>query len=346
VHNQEDVLLIDPKEFEKVIYLDPKVIGDRQVNLMPLWDGLKWHQWISVEGKLMEFFPVDVEQADYVAKGAARETDLWVPFVDLMWQRASWADISPRIITICDDFHNLFTSTAKLRHFHRMREVIGNMVSVTFAATEIEYIAIVARGIFDLVQEVISLLWSNRILLLDETAEKKRKASSLPSTFTKMVLKDKKSARTAAEISSEFYLPSKLAEEYEKHSPFFSQLRDVRDRMVHGLGSTMLLFSTEKGFCVNPKLRPFNTFNVWHEEHFYNSDIASLLPWLSHIVLHTVDACSALMAAFASEIQFPPEIAPGYRVFVRGTNSNAIIELLKSHRGESAWWEDESVKTT
>jgi len=58
---------------------------------------------------------------------------------------------------------------------------------------------------------------------------------------------------------------------------------------------------------------------------------------------HTIDACSALMAAFAKEIEFPPEIAPGYRVFIRNVNNVAAIDLIKSHRGELIWWGESAV---
>ena len=130
--------MINLTEFAKIPYLNSGVIGERVVNLMPLWDGASWHQWIAIEGSLMPIRVAEVEQVDYVAKEAARETDLWVPFVDLMWQRTSFPDVCPLITTICDDFHNLFTSIAKLRHFHRTRTMLGGIVPMTCAATEIE----------------------------------------------------------------------------------------------------------------------------------------------------------------------------------------------------------------
>jgi len=333
--------MISLNEFAKIPYLNPDVIGERVVNLMPLWDGASWHQWLAVEGRLMPLRIMEVEQVDYVAKEAARESDLWVPFLDLMWQRASFPDICPRITTICDDFHNLFTSVAKLRHFHKTREMLGGIVPMTFAATEIEYIATVARGIFDLVQEVIALLW-DRVTLVDEDAEKRRKGRKLPETFSRMVLKDKKTLRTKEEIRAEFNVSPALAAEYENHAVFFSRLRDVRDKMVHGLGRQALVYSTDKGFCVNPKESPFNGFDIWKDQHYLNTSTASLLPWLAHVIVHTIDACSTLVAAFATEVQFPPEIAPGYRIFVRGNNSDTLIDLLKYQRNELVWWEEEN----
>ena len=329
---------IDSAELGKVPYLDRDVIGSRLVSPLPFWDGASWHVWNPGKHGLMCLTAVEAIHADYVSKEAARDSDLWVPFVDLMWQRASWPDVYPIITAIRDDFHNLSTSVAKLRHFHRTRAMLNTRIT-WFAATEIEYITTVARGVFDLLQEAIALIWDGRIHLLDEAAEKRRRGRKLPSTFSKVVLQEKKSPRTAEEISNKFCVPPKLAAEYEKHADFFCQLRNVRDKVVHGVGSLPTVFSTEKGFCINPKLPPFESFAVWGDQHRYNDNIVSLLPWLAHVVLHTVDACSALMTAFASQIEFPPEIAPGYRVFVRGVNSDVIGDLIRCHRGEMVWWE-------
>lgn len=331
---------INIAEFAKVPYLDKKVIGDRVVNLMPLWDGSTWQHWMPGPEGLINLSVTKVVQSDYVAKAAASESDLLVPFVDLMWQRASWPEICPIIRTICADFHNLSTSTAKLRHFHRTRDMLGSGVAASFAATEIEYITISAIGIFDHLQELISHLWDGRVFLLDLEAEKKRKSRKLPPKFSKLVLTNKESAKTAEEISSQYHLPPTLAAEYVKHIAFFEQLRKVRNKVVHGLGSLPTLFSTEKGFCIDPKLFPFDAFTVWDDRHRYNDNLVSILPWLAHIVFHTIDACSALMAAFGKEIEFPPEIAPGYHVFVRGVNNDAVIDLLRCHRGELIWWEE------
>jgi len=48
------------------------------------------------------------------------------------------------------------------------------------------------------------------------------------------VLRDKQDPRNAAEIETEFGLPKPLAEEYAGITSFFSQLRDLRDAVVHG----------------------------------------------------------------------------------------------------------------
>jgi len=44
------------------------------------------------------------------------------------------------------------------------------------------------------------------------------------------------------------------------------------------------------------------------------------------------------MKAFSQEIQFPEEMASGYKVFIRGLNNEALISLIKVTKGEKVWW--------
>lgn len=129
-----------------------------------------------------------------------------------------------------------------------------------------------------------------------------------------------------------------MCEEYANIAPFFFQLRNVRDNVVHGVAGVGVIFETERGFCVNPKAAPFSSFDGWRTDHYYSENLASLLPWVASTIVQTIDACGSLMDTFASVIQLPPEIAPGYRVFVRGPHTEALAELLQVHAGTSPWW--------
>jgi hypothetical protein len=52
-----------------------------------------------------------------------------------------------------------------------------------------------------------------------------------------------------------------LAQQYASMAPFFLELRKSRDRVVHGGNSVAFVFHTERGFCVNPKVAPFSSFD-------------------------------------------------------------------------------------
>jgi hypothetical protein len=327
------------EDLRKVAYLDTTQLGDRIVNLMPLWDGVHWRMWFPTQGGLIEGKVVDTTEADYVAHDPAKPSDLFIPFVHVMWQRASWREICPLIIAICDDFHNMGTSVAKLRHFFGCRRTLAPGSANRFSATELEYLATLTRTVFDLLQEMISIIWREKVQLLDESAEAYRRGHSLPETFSKVVLQDKQNFKSADGIERDYRLPRALAEQYANLGPFFSKLRDLRDRVVHGGSGFGVIFATERGFCVYPKTPPFSSFEGWRPEHCFNENISSVLPWIADTILRTIDACNGLMTTLASIIKLPPEIAPGYRVFVRGPHNEALAEVLKVQSGGSPWWE-------
>jgi hypothetical protein len=330
-------LTIAHERLKVIPYLNVDELGDRRVNLMPLWNGEYWRQWVATPSAVVELKVVDTVEADYVAVRPAKESDFFIPFVDLMWQRGSWPEVCPLICSLCDDFRNLGISVAKLRFFFDSRSDSSQPFS-RFAQTEFEYITILARSVFDLLQEMISILWQKKVRLLDAVADTRRRSQKLPETFSSIVIQEK-TIRTAQGISERFGLPMQLAEEYASIAPFFSRLRNARDAIVHGGSATGYIFTTERGFCVDPKERPFVWFPDWQQEHRYNDNLVSVLPWIADLVLGTIDACSRLMNAFGSIIRFPPEIAPGYRVFVRGPHNEALAEVLRVARGGKPWWD-------
>jgi hypothetical protein len=331
---------ITVEELKKLPYLDMSALDGRTVNLMPLWDGTNWHMWFDTEVGLIAGKIVDTAEVDYVAKTAARPTDLFIPFVHIAWQQCSWREVCPLIVAINQDFHNMGTSVAKLKHFQQFRDSLGDRGAHKFALTELEYLVTLCRTTFDLLQEMIAWIWKSTVRLNDPAAEAFRLAHPLPKTFSKMVLLEKERVRSAAEIEAQFGLPLPLSEQYAQAAPFFSDLRRVRDSVVHGGSGFGMIFDTERGFCVDPKIRPFNTFQNWCPEHYYNENIASVLPWIADTILKTINACSSLMHAFGSVVQLPPPIAPGYAVFVRGYHNEAFTELLSIHSGGSAWWDN------
>lgn len=305
---------------------------------MPVWDGSEWHQWFPKgDGTLIKGKVIDVVKSCYIGKEAASPSDLWVPFVELMWQRASWPKVTPLISAIGEDFSNLGTSISKLKHFFQTREMAIDSVSA-FVETELEYLVILARTIFDLLQESLAIMWNEHTQLLEPESEALRKRNKLPETFSKMTMRDKKDIKTPEEIIQKYAIPPALAEVLIKHAPFFVYLRAIRDKIVHGGSNVSSIFVTEKGFCVSQRDGAFGELPIWNEAHRYNENLVSLLPWLSYIVLHTVEACSEIMAVFSTQIRLPQEVAPEYHVFVRDPNNKAFIDLLKVQRGELVWW--------
>jgi hypothetical protein len=325
-------------DLRKVQYLDTSSLQGRTINLMPMWDGLRWHLWIPGPDGLLDMQPFDMHEGSYVAETAAHENDLIIPFVETMWQRASWPEVAPRVSAISADFENFATSIEKLTHFFRHRDARG-FSATQFVKTELEYMFIISRSIFDLLQEALAEIWNTRIRLLDAAADARKKQNRLHDTFSKVVLAGD-AVRTRDELIGKYAIGKVLADAYVSIAPFFVQVRKFRDDIVHLGKDPHFVFSTERGFCIPKSAYGFGALPFWRPEHYDNPNIVSLLPLLAHLVIGTIDACNSLVQAFAAEIELPAPIAPERRVFVRTPHGEAIIWVLDIADGESAWWSD------
>ena len=308
---------------------------------MPLWDGQNWQWWVKAPpAGLIKIRPVEAMQVHYVAKLQAAPDDLLVPFVETMWQHLSYSDVCPLTSAISDSFEKMGTVVRKLQHTFTSRGVLGSHLASEFASTEMEYLLVLARTVFDLVQEAIARIWNRHVQLLDPEAERQRKQKGLVETFSKVVLVDKTRPRSAEEIESKFGLPPLLASTYAQITPFFMQLRDARERVVHAGASLGLVYCTERGFCAHRESKAFRGYDGWSDAHRYNETLVSILPWIADLVLRTIGACNALINAFAETIRLPPPLAPGYRVFVRGPCTAALMHVLRVFEGASPWWSE------
>lgn len=335
---------ISHDEIKKIPYLNIDELYGRVLNLMPFWDGNEWHQWVDCSAGLVKIKIVDAVESDYLAKTPASQHDILIPFIEFMWQRASFNEICPLIRGISEDFHNMGTCIAKLHHFFRTQHSLKSVEVIRFATTEIEYLVILCRTVFDLLQESLATIWQKNIRLTNPLAEKQRRSRKLPDTFSKMVLHNKKDFMTAEDIEKRYGIPAVVANEYFKHAPFFSGLRSIRDDIVHGGSGMGIVFVTEKGFCVQRNVKPFSSFSGWKSADEYGNNLVSILPWLANIIVKTIEACNAIIFSLASVVIFPPDIAPGLRVFVRGPSTEPLAEIIKVHEGGSPWWEEISQK--
>lgn len=328
---------VDISELKVVEYLDISMLAGRRPVLQPVWTGDKWRLWIPGPKGLIEMNPVQAYQSDYLAKQPAGPNDLCIPFVDLMWQRASWPKICPLVASIAADFHNFGSSVEKLTFFFEQRKHVRG--STAFVKTELEYIFILSRSIFDLVHEAISHIWESKVTLHDPTIEARRKGAKLSTSFRGMVLKGD-ALRTPEDLTLTYGFPEGLAQAYAASAPFFTQIRKFRDQIVHLGKDPSQLFDTDKGFCLPKAAYGFGELDFWKPEHSYNDNVVSLLPLLAYVVLGTIETCNNLVNALAAQIVLPPEIAPGYRVFIRAPHNEALLWLLHISQDGLAWWSE------
>jgi hypothetical protein len=335
------MLHADRDSLRQIPYLNVDAIEDRTVKLMPLWDGERWRDWFPIDGgKIISVPIVDTLEGDYIALRPAKETDITIPFVELMWQRASWPDVCPFISGLCADFHNLGTSVEKTDYFFRRREELGHSIA-SFIKTELEYLFMRSRSIFDLLHDAIATIWETKIQLLDAESEAKRKRHKLPDRLSKMILNGD-AIKPGEELVEKYALPPALAAAYEAVAPFFLETRRFRDAVVHRGRDETQIYSKDKGFCVPKEFRQIYDVDVQAPDHFHNENLVSLLPLIAHLVIGTIGSCNTVARAFAQQIKLPDEIAPGYRVFIRGPHNQALAWMNAVRAGGSPWWSDRS----
>lgn len=323
---------IDIAELSKIPFIDSKNIGGRGLSTLTFYDGGQWQMWFPLSSGLT-MLKGEPAEADYFAKSPEKDTDIYLDFLNFMTQRACWADVMKTIDGIRCDVHNLGASLGKLDLFYQASR--DRRLEVTrFVSTEIEYVFCVCRSLFDLLQEIIAALWK-RVKLLDETVKKKQ----LPNSFRKMVLKDEK-LLSVADIEEQWHVSQALAEFYHRHGPFFELLRNYRDAVVHSGRDLRAIFVTERGFAVSADFQPFASFGVWSDQNMLPNRLASLRPVVAYVITETLRACEDFVQSISREIYFPPEIAPGFKLFLRGFHNRHLIEM-KSVLSECRWWDAE-----
>lgn len=320
-------------------HIDASNLCGRSVYIVALWENECWKMWVPVEdGKLLQLAPLGVQRADYLSESAAHEDDVYIPFLEFVWQHMSWPKIAREMSGLATNIHQMATIAAKLEHFHAARDVIGKDLLTSFVNSEVEHLLLISRSMFDLLQAMIAHLWRDHIRLSDPLLDKGRKQRPMKSTFSKIVLNGE-SLRTAEQISEKWSIPAVMAEIYAKHAAFFQCVRTARNHIVHFGKSPESVFATERGFAVNPSAPYFRDF-PWQDEHRYNANIVSLKPWLAWLARQTLEACSDIILSLNGKIAFPPPLAPKHHLFIRDPAAPALLRLIGASESPNHWWSD------
>ncbi len=276
----------------------------RIIPLHPVHDGLRWHLWIIDGDRVRDFEPVDVCEAYYFGSKRVSNDDLCIQFLEFINQRALWPDVSSLSDAILSDILNIAASFEKLRILHSSRDDIN---CARMVLTEIEYLFVTGRSIFDLLQEIIRSLWRRSRMQGNRV-----KCADLPETYSKMI------SLTVEQLQNKYALPPRIAEAYIKTNEFFVWLRAFRDLIAHRGATTGIVFGTILGFCVDIQRSPFRDMRIWCRENTQPNNLGSLLSAISYIVYSILAALDRFTIALLENDEWPPQISPDYRLFVRG----------------------------
>lgn len=324
--------LVNLEHLKALAHLDLAHLDGRKIPFHLLHDGNAWHLWVPGPQGLFEAKPIDASESSYFATAKAAESDFLSPFLEFFEQRVYWPEIARFIDGIGTDLLNLSACFAKIEliFHHCPHHSIGYSRMIS---TEIEYVFLTCRGIFDLLQEIMHRLWK-KITLIDQT---KKKVDLPKKTYRTVVLHDDH-PRTSQEIAERFVLPMEIANVYARSTPFFFWLRDYRDLIAHSGHTPGHVYRMEQGFAISKEDRPFRDMEIWGDVNSGINHLGSVLAVVAHIIQTTFGTCDEFAAVLQRLIQFPPPIAPNHRIFIRGAHTSYLNFLADMVAGSKAWY--------
>jgi hypothetical protein len=321
-------------ELAKISYLKIQPGDDRVVPLQPCYlENGEWESWIPINDQLLRLRMVDSAEQLYFGKQPAREGDGYSEFFNLILKRALWKDVSRYAFDILDDVYNLSSSIEKIDLFHKLWLNKNESIQSQFISTELEFIFITCRSLYDLLQKIAKSICS-RVAYLDGSRPK-----PLRESFAEMALKGGE-LKSPEQIASKYGIHEPLAQFYNRQGDFFIWLRSYRDRINHHGAGFAQVFITERGFAVSTNQKPFSRVDIWNESNTQGNDLGSVRTVLSYVMTNTLLAIEDFARIIGLTIELPYDVAPDHYVFMRGYHVNRLLEL-GSYLHDHPWSESE-----
>lgn len=309
---------ISRESLEEVPFLAKPFPSGSIVPGLVFFVGGEWHSWLAVGGTLrkVKMWPSD---STYFGDRPECETDRHFPLLEMLAQRTLRPETARPMAGLLNDFCGMAASLAKVRLFHCVRSQGVNVRR--FAETGLEYLLMVARSVFDLLQEIVAAHWA-----AIEVGGHRHKRK-LPSSFGDVV-REGDGLRTAKEIEEKYSLITPLAEWYAAQAPDFMVLRSLRDKLLHrGESPAEIIYVTERGFAIDRHEKPFSELYEWPVECELPNRLVPLRPVLCRIIQITLQACDRFAKVLIDHVQLPPEAVPGLHYYSRSDHDKELSQI-------------------
>lgn len=304
-------------DLNQIRFIDKAALGpNRVIPTLSFYVDGEWHAWIKAEDKLikMQMWPVE---SHYFGDVPERETDQCFSLLHLLAQHTFGPLMDRPFTALFNDIQNLAVSLAKCRFFYTHRET-DDLCARRVLETEVEYIVTTCRGVYDLLQELISDHW--RMIKLQDGSNKQE----LPKKrFAKMV----DGSPTPGQLTSRYGLTDQFSQWYVDQEPFFAQLKSIRDRLMHNGANLELLYMTERGMAVQKEQKPFSDLYQWPADVEIQNGLVPLRPVLCKVIFSTIEACNSFARVLAEHIAVPLPVAPGLQFYSRGYHDRELASL-------------------
>lgn len=333
---------------ERLFHIREDAWGKRRI---PWWmpvidDKGKLHLWAIHKGEYVEMKTPDkpgaFEEGVCFAHDFQSENDVYIEFFHIMYQRSNGGNIMRWIKMMVNDFYILAVEIAKIGLYYKLIKEgrLENWEVQRFVWSDFEYIFVVCRRLFDLLQKVVCGIWKR--LKFDDASKTKQQ---LPESFNDML---KKVLDEKVDTEKKYGLFPQWRDFYLRHVNLFNKLRDYRGGIVHSRVGSEIIFVVDKGFAISPNIELFKSFGVWKEETFFNKNLAPLRPIIAFVIYKTIEAIEDF-AAVIKGLPFPDEIAPGYGVIMVGPHIHRLKqmkEVLDNKPWEADWVKEEKYLKT
>jgi hypothetical protein len=318
--------MLSAEELRKLPYVKNLPAPGRAISLRSFWDdrARDWILFLQVApGELGRIAGGETALGSYFGYVPYDATaDLELPIATLVSQYLSFPDVNEVCNSFENDANHLAAVMEKYRIMSHLRSTPGIAAS-SLIGTELEYLLVLCRSMYDLVQELAKRL-AGRLVRLDGSTAKAIR--NLPPSFRKIVLDDRR-LRDSSEIQHRFGLPSELADFYAGEAALFAQIRALRDSIAHGGRDLPHTYPIAKGFAVAYQEHPWSTFPLWQSSPIIEQRFGSLRGLFAFLADHIINVSSRFAAAFSNAVQLPPPIGPDIKVFLRSPFGTHLVSL-------------------
>ncbi|WP_321992538.1 hypothetical protein [Marispirochaeta aestuarii] len=259
-------------------------------------------------------------------------TDIYLNLLDFIYKRSSYPYIVKLLDSLKYDVHKLFTINAKidiLYKYNQDKECMSDLIQ-----SEIEYLFIVCKSIYDSLQNMITKFWDRNVIVIRKGYIKKK----LPDTYSKIIYKNKELS-SLNEIIERYSLPEPLANYYYESGRLFDSIKTVRDDIVHHGKGIDYIFSYEKGFAVTEESTIYKNFDVLKKNSQNQNNLISIRPMIKYLITEMLSLLDNYTKSINSVLKFPMETITDYKIYLRIPQIKYYNRMVKELE-KTEWWHD------
>lgn len=282
----------------------------------------------------IEMKPHNASETIYFSDSPASEEDIYSHFFDFIYQRALLPGVQHEARAIFDDILNLGACLQKIEILFSYWD--ANRPSHRLVTSELEYMYIVCRSIFDHLQKAIKAIWANVTLTPAPVKKHVLKDSFREMLFTK----DGKTHYSRDQLVAERGIFPALADYYLRQSSFFEYLRKCRDEFAHNGKSIDTIYHFPRiGFGISLTDKRFSVLDIWTDRTKKNNNIGSLNTLCGYVICNTISAIEEFAVVIQQHIGFPDPIVPNHHILLRGDSLRGMLRAV-DYLNAKAWLDE------